>query len=188
MRVAIQGETGSFHHLAARRWYGEEPEIIACETFEDVFAALSDGRADQAVIAIENSLYGPITPVHDLLSKYKLPIVGEISERINQHLIGLPETDLTKVTSVISHPVALQQCSEFLSRELPAAKRLEYYDTAAAARHVKKKNDPKTVAIAGNLAATLVDLPVLKHNIENDPKNYTRFVVVAPRQPNTKIS
>ncbi|HVI60539.1 MAG TPA: prephenate dehydratase domain-containing protein, partial [Candidatus Saccharimonadales bacterium] len=180
MRVAIQGEAGSFHHLAGRHWYGEDFEIVACPTFPAVFKALRTGKADQAVVAIENSLYGSINSVYDLISKHGHPIVGELSERIHQHMIGLPGTKAKAVKAVVSHPVALEQCSDFLDRFLPKATRTEYYDTAAAAQLVKTRGDQRYVAIASGLAAELAGLPVLLRNIENDPHNYTRFVVVAP--------
>lgn len=180
MRVAIQGEAGSFHHLAARRWYGEDFEIVPCQTFADVFQAVAGGQADQAVVAIENSLYGSINSVYDLLTKHELPIIGEISERIHQHLVTLPDAELAKITSVISHPVALEQCSDWIDKQLPGAERVEYYDTAAAVELIKKRGDKSAAAIASQLAAELSDLPILESKIENDRQNYTRFVVLAP--------
>ncbi len=180
MRVAIQGEAGSFHHLAGRHWYGDDFQFVPCPTFPAVFRSLQSGQADQAVVAIENSLYGSINTVYDLLSKHNYKIIGELSERIHQHLIGLAGTKSKAVKAVISHPVALEQCSEFLDKFLPRATRTEYYDTAAAVELVKKRGDERYVAIASSLAAELSDLPVLLRNIENDPNNYTRFVVIAP--------
>jgi prephenate dehydratase len=180
MRVAIQGEAGSFHHLAGRHWYGDDFDFIACPTFKAVFEALHDGHADQAVIAIENSLYGSINTVYDLIGQHHYQIIGELAERIHQHLIGLKGATAKDVKTVLSHPVALEQCSDFLDTHLPKATRTEYYDTAAAAKFVKQRGDSRVVAIASGLAAELTGLPVLSKNIENDPKNYTRFVVIAP--------
>lgn len=180
MRVAIQGESGSFHHLAGRHWYGDDFEFIACPTFPAVFNALGSGKANQAVVAIENSLYGSINAVYDLISQHHYMIIGELSERIHQHLMGFPGVTAQDVKTVLSHPVALEQCSDFLDKHLPQATRTEYYDTAAAAQFVKKRGDARVVAIASNLAAELSGLSVLQPNVENDPKNYTRFVVIAP--------
>lgn len=179
MRVAIQGEAGSFHHLAARHWYGGDFEFVACPTFEAVFETLAGGGADQAVIAIENSLYGSINSVYDLLGRHHYQIIGELSERIHQHLVGLPGTVAKDVKTVVSHPVALEQCSDFLDKHLPKATRTEYYDTAAAAQLVKARGNQHFVAIASGMAAELAGLPILHKNIENDPKNYTRFVVIS---------
>lgn len=180
MRVAIQGEAGSFHHLAGRHWYGSDFAFVACPTFAAVFEALRDGQADQAVVAIENSLYGSINNVYDLLGESGYTIIGELSERIHQHLVGLAGTSTTGVTTVLSHPVALEQCSDWLDAHLPSAERVEFYDTAAAATEVQKRADNATVAIASSLAAELAGLKILQNNIENDPRNYTRFVVIAP--------
>jgi prephenate dehydratase len=180
MRVAIQGELGSFHHLAAKGWYEEEPEIVACQTFEAVFDAVTSGKADQAVVAIENSLYGSINQVYDLLARHHLPIIGEISERIHQQLIGLPGAELSGINAVMSHPVALGQCSEFLTGELPKAERVEYYDTAAAVQYLQQNADMKLAAIGSTLAAEQAGLAIIRKNVENDPNNYTRFVVVSP--------
>lgn len=179
MRIAIQGEQGSFHHMAARHWFGEDVQIVSCRSFADVFDAMQRDAADQAVVAIENSLYGSINEVYDLISARSLHIIGEISERIHQQLITLPNVELQDIQTVVSHPVALEQCTEFLSRKLPQAERVEYHDTAAAVTYIKKLGDDSVAAIAGRWAAELENLPVLQGNIENDHMNYTRFVVLA---------
>lgn len=175
MRVAIQGEAGSFHHLAGRHWYGDDFEFVACPTFEAVFEALAAGHAEQAVIAIENSLYGSINAVYDLLSQHKYKIIGELAERIHQHLIGLPHTTAHDVKTVLSHPVALEQCSDFLDKHLAAATRTEYYDTAAAVEFVKKRGDHKVVAIASSLAAELAGLPILQKKHRERPAKLYPF-------------
>lgn len=188
MRVAIQGELGSFHHSAALRWYGDDIEIVACETFKAVFDAIKHQTAETAIVAIENSLYGSINEVYDLLLKYKIPIVGEIPERIHQCLIALNETaKLEKITHVYSHPVALAQCSDYLDKHLPNAERIENHDTAASVELIKKLGDTSAAAIAGPLAASLHDCPILQANIENHDTNYTRFLVLDPNNsaPNT---
>ena len=132
MKVAIQGIAGSFHHLAALRWFGPETEIVPCETFLEVFQAVQDRVADHAICAVENSLYGSINEVYDLLLGFKYPIVGELPEHIHQQLIGLPGTDPSQIARVYSHPVALNQCEKFLDENLPHAERIEHHDTAEA--------------------------------------------------------
>lgn len=179
MNVAIQGVSGSFHHLAAQRWFGEVPfEIIPCENFGEVFLALAEGRADQAIIAIENSLHGSINQVYDLLLKYKFPVVGELPEHIHQQLIGFPDTGLEDIRRVYSHPVAFTQCAEFLDQNLPQAERIEHNDTASSVALIKQQNNPKHAAIAGHATAKEHGLAILKSNIEDDPTNFTRFLVV----------
>jgi prephenate dehydratase len=180
MRVAIQGETGSFHHLAARRWYGETVEIVDCDSFAAVFAAVKNGRADEAVVAIENSLYGSINEVYDLLKHYSYPIIGELNERIHQNLITLLGTTLPMIKTIMSHPVALAQCSDFLNRELPGAERVEYHDTAGSLRKLIELNDLSVAAISSTFSAELMHLPILQTKIENAHQNYTRFLVLSP--------
>jgi prephenate dehydratase len=181
MRVAIQGELGSFHHSAAIRWYGESIEIVACNSFAAVFAAMKTGQADIAIVAIENSLYGSINDVYDLLLVHKYPIVGEIPERIHQCLIGINESiTFDEITHVYSHPVALAQCSIFLDTYLPNAERVENHDTAASVELISKLCQRDSVAIAGPIAAKLHGAAILKKNIENSDANYTRFLVLEP--------
>ena len=182
MRVAIQGELGSFHHGAAVRWYDESIEIVACETFRAVFESVKTGSADVAIVAIENSLYGSINEVYDLLLKYKIPIVGEVPERIHQCLIGIDSTvSLTKITHVYSHPVALAQCSDYLDKHLPQAERIENHDTAASVELIMSQKDSHAVAIAGEFASHMHKAHILRKNIQNHDTNYTRFLVLDPR-------
>lgn len=180
MRVVLQGELGSFHHLAARHWYTGDVEYVPTDSFSELFAVLADGRADQGVVAIENSLFGSVNEVYDLLANHGYPVIGELSERVHQHLITLPGASLKEITEVISHPVALAQCTNFLQKHMPQAERVEYYDTAGAVSYIKRLGNPRLAAIGSSLAAEINDLKVVKQSIENDSKNYTRFLVVAP--------
>lgn len=180
MRVAIQGEAGSFHHEAAKKWFGQDVEIIPAETFKEVFVTLEQGEAETAIVAVENSLYGSINDVLDLLEENRIPIVGEIFLRIEQQLIALPGAQLADIERVYSHPVALAQCEEFLDKHLPNAERIEYHDTAASVEFIKELGDPGTAAIAGHGAAELHGLPILTKNIEDDKANFTRFLVLDP--------
>jgi len=178
MRIAIQGEAGSYHHIATMHHFGKDIELVCCKTFAEVFAALSDNRADKAIVAAENSTAGSVHAVYDLLLKHQFAIIGEIYESIHHCLIGLPSAKLNQITKVYSHPMALPQCSEFLDAHLPDAERVEYVDTAASAAFIKEANDPKQAAIASALAAELNNLPVLQANVENHQNNTTRFLVL----------
>ena len=157
MRIAIQGDTASFHHIAAMEWRGDDAAIVPCETFDDVFGALNRHDAELGVVAIENSLYGGINHVYDLIEAHGYPIVGEIHLPIHQQLIGTPSTP---VTHIYSHPVALAQCQEYLDAHYPEAIRIEYHDTAAA--------------------VALHNMPIIAENIEDNPANFTRFLVIQP--------
>lgn len=177
MRIAIQGEKASFHDAAARSWFSGSISLIPCETFSEVFGSLNRHEADAAVVAIENSLYGGINQVYDLIESHGYPIVGEIHLPIHHQLIGTPGAE---ITHIYSHPVALAQCEDYLETHYPSAEKIEYYDTAAAVEFVKEKADPNLAAIASTEAATLHDMPILKQNIEDNPANFTRFLVIQP--------
>src|SRR5512141_2771204 len=116
MKVAIQGEAASFHDVAAHEFFGDEIELVCCSTFADAFAALDSGKADAAILAVENSNHGPIQETLDLLAATKPTVLGEVTLAIHQQLIGLPGSTLADITEVHSHPVALSQCSVFLDQ------------------------------------------------------------------------
>lgn len=180
MKVSIQGVSQSFHDIAARQWFGNDIETYQATTFKDVFLSLDEGEADAAVIAIENSLYGSINEVYDLLEKYRFPIIGEIHLAIHQQLIGFEGTDVSAVKKIYSHSVALAQCENWIDTHLPDAERIEYHDTAAAAEHIRELQDTTCVAIASKQAAHHLQLSVLSENIEDNPANFTRFLVIQP--------
>jgi prephenate dehydratase len=177
--IAIQGESASFHDVAARSFFGVDSDRVFCETFDSTFHALQDKEADFAMCAIENSLYGSINEVYDLLTAYQYTIIGEVYLRIEQCLIGLPGASIEDIETVYSHPVALAQCTEFLDKTLVKAKREEHYDTAGSVKLVKDLNNPATAAIAGREAAKLYGLQILADSIETNKENYTRFVCLA---------
>lgn len=178
MKVAIQGEKASYHHLAAQVFFGADVHIVPQKTFSGVFTAVDNDKTIAGVVAIENSLYGSINPVYDLLLKHTSEITGEIYLRVEHCLVGLPGTALRDIKEVYSHPVALAQCEEFLNIKLPHARRYEEHDTAASVQLVKQANLKTKAAIASRQAAKLHGLAVLKTNIETNQANYTRFVVI----------
>lgn len=180
--VAIQGQEGSFHAIAASQFLGDDVILLACETFAQTFQAVKVGRAGLAVVAIENSLFGSINEVYDLLLKHRFWISGEIYLRVEQCLLGLPGTILDAVQEVYSHPVALGQCEQFLDSTLPQAKRFEHHDTAGAAADIKKWDDPTKTAIASRSAAKIHGLEILAREIETHKQNYTRFVALSTAQ------
>src|SRR5262249_1646661 len=157
----------SYHHIAAESYFGSGIELVCCESFAAVFAALRKKNADAAAVGAENSIAGTVHPVYDLLLKDNFFITGEVYEQIHHCLIGLPGAALSKISRVFSHPMALPQCEEFLSKNLPGAERIEYSDTAASVEHIKDLGDVKNAAIASSLAASIHSLPVLHKNIED---------------------
>ena len=179
MRVAIQGDFGSFHHLAANQFFGDDIELIGCETFADVFAALASGAADRAVAAIKNSWYGVLPEVTELQAQYNFEVIGELDLPIHQSLITLPNISLEDIKIVLSHPVALEQCSKYFDEHLPNAERREYHDTAAAVEFIKDHGNRSIAAVASTWAAEIYELPVLAERIENDPNNTTTFIMLS---------
>ena len=178
MKVSIQGARHSFHDQAARQWFKEDGlEIIEADTFRQVFESVRTQASGAAVVAIENTLYGSINQVYDLIEEYQYPIVGEIHLPIHHQLIG---TNGTAISQIYSHPVALAQCEQYLNTHYPDAKRIEYYDTAAAVSYIKQLADPHTAAIASANAASYHHMNIVEQNIEDNPHNFTRFLVIDP--------
>ena len=181
MRVAIQGDIASFHHQAAKKWYGADVEIVPAESFSETFGLAARHEADSLIVAIENSLYGSIHQVYDLLEAYRFPIVGEVHLRIHHQLITLsPSVEKAEIKQIYSHPVALAQCENYLDANYAEAERLEYHDTAAAVEFIKSQNNPSLAAVASVEAAELHGLHITEHNIEDNKANFTRFLVAEP--------
>lgn len=181
LKAAIQGERGSFSHEAALRALGEGVEILPRPSFDALFAAASQGEADRAVVPIENSLHGSIHENYDRLRSSSLHIVGETQLRIRQCLIGRPGASLVSIRRVASHPVALAQCRRFFA-ERPQLEPVAAYDTAGSVQDLLREGLDTHAAIASRLAAELYGGDVLLEGIEDDPQNYTRFLVLA-REP-----
>lgn len=175
MKIAIQGEQGSWHDAATQVWHSGAT-IVPAEDFAETFDLVRRGEADSLLIAIENSLYGSIHQVYDLIESYGWPIIGEVHLQIEHCLIS--EDTLSDITHVYSHPIALAQCAKWLSTHLPNAKRVEYHDTAAAVEHIVGK--PGAAAVASTHAAALHQATILQKNIEDNPNNLTRFLAVQP--------
>lgn len=188
--ISIQGDQASFHDIAANKFFGTGSKRLFCDTFAATINALHDNKVDYALCAIENSLYGSINEVYDLILNSRSIVFGEVYLRIEQCLIGLPEAALQDITEVYSHPVALAQCEDYLDSNLPDAERLEYHDTAAAVEKISLLQNSQLAAIASRQAAELYGLQVLASSIETNKANYTRFMALSqsaddtPPQPN----
>ncbi len=179
IKVAIQGQQASFHDIAAKQFFPGDIKTINCDLpFRLVFDALNRQEADYAVVAIENSLYGSINEVYDLLLESKAQIIGEVYLQISQCLIGFPGTKISDIKEVHSHPVALSQCETYLDTTLAHSERFEHHDTAGSVADIKQWGDPSRAAIASRAAAQLHGMAVLDENIETNKQNYTRFVVL----------
>ena len=183
--IAFQGAPGAHSDLACRQAY-PYMDTIPCASFEDVFDAVTNGKAALALIPIENSQAGRVAEIHNLLPRTNLHIVGEYFQRIEHHLLAPKGATLKTIKTIYSHPQALMQCRKHI-REL--GKETEAYsNTALAAKHISEWNDPSKAALASNLAATLYGLEVLKPNMEDSDKNTTLFITLSkePADPDPK--
>ena len=176
--VAIQGEAGSFSHAAARQLLGEDVRLLHRPSFDSLFEAVSSGEADRGLLPIENSLAGSIHENYDRLSASPLHIVGETQLRVSHCLIGRPGSTLASIRRAASHAVALAQCRRFFA-ERPQVEAVSAYDTAGAVQDLMKGGLATQGAIASRLAAELYGGHVLLEGIEDDPENYTRFLLLA---------
>ena len=175
--VSIQGFQGSFHEVAARRFFGPHPALLPCATFGAVVAHVVNGTADAGLMAMENSLAGSILPNYLLLERHAVRVTGEVYLPIHQHLLALPGTTLAEVQAVHSHPMALRQCGEFLDRH-PQWKLVETDDTGHSAQLLAEQRTPGVAVVAGAQAAEQFGLQILAPAIHDDPHNYTRFLVL----------
>ena len=185
-RVAFQGEPGAFSQIAARKLLGEDVKTVACATFESLFSAITEGRADLILAPLENTLAGPVLRCYDLLYQSELRMVGEVVLRIGHCVIGVPGAKLDAVRKIHSHPVALAQCERFFSTHSEIARAVAE-DTAGSVRMVMEKGDVTQAAIAGESAAREYGAEVLATSVEDDAKNYTRFGLLLPEAKAEKI-
>ena len=180
-RVSIQGYEGSFHQEAARRFHGDDVVVLPCDTFREVVrVASSKAESDGGVMAIENSIAGSILPNYELLAKSNLRITGEVYLPIRQHLLVNPGVTLDDIREVHSHPMAIQQCIEFLGRH--AWKLVETEDTALSAKRLRQHKSRHVAAIASRLASELFGLQILAPNIHTQRNNHTRFLILQRRR------
>jgi len=177
-RVAFQGERGAFSEEAAVKLLGEEISLVPRPTFEAAFSAIRDGAADYILAPIENSLAGSVHRSVDLLVDSGLNILAEVVIPIAHNLIAAPGAGFEDIAVVESHPVALAQCERFFSAH-PRLKRIATEDTAGSVRDVIKSGDRTRAAIAGRRAAELYGGVILREHLEDNPENYTRFLLLS---------
>lgn len=176
MKVAIQGEPGSFSHEAAIKMI-PGAAIVPHSLSADVFRSLSGGTVDAAVIPIENSLAGPVSEHYDLLLAHDVRIEQETELRIRHNLIGISGTSIGEIDRVFSHPIALAQCKHYLARH-PKMESYAFYDTAGSVKQLVALRDRHAAAIASRAAAEYYGAHILEANIEDNPENFTRFFLV----------
>ena len=173
IRIAIQGEPGSFSHEAAIK-FARDARIVPLSLSAEVFKCLVRGDVDAAVIPIENSLAGSVAEHFDLMLTHDVTVVRETLLRIRHNLIAISGSSLSQITRVFSHPIALAQCRRFLA-DNPHMESFAFYDTAGSVKQLVELRDRHAGAIASEAAARYYGAQILASGIEDNPENYTRF-------------
>ena len=187
-RIAIQGYMGCFHEQAARLFYGEMPgktgqdgvSIVECDTFEGLYKAMEEGKADAAVMAIENTVSGGLLHNFELLRNKDVKVKGEVYIRIEQNLMALPGQSLEDIKEVRTHYMAINQTRPWFEKNAPWIKLIESEDTAKSAGEIAKSGEKGVGAVASALAAQLYGLEILAPGIETYKQNFTRFLILDP--------
>lgn len=177
--VAFQGELGAYSHEACKQSYPEH-DVLPCESFQSAIAAVRGGSADLAMLPVENSTYGRVADIHQLLPESRLHIVAEDFVRVRIALLGLPGATLDHMREAHSHPMLLGQCRDFMKRHSITG--VAGVDTAGAARAIAERGERSVGALASSLAGEIYGLDVIARDIEDRDHNTTRFLAMA-REP-----
>tara|TARA_B100001123_G_scaffold438003_1_gene571892 strand:- start:3615 stop:4445 length:831 start_codon:yes stop_codon:yes gene_type:complete len=180
MRIAYQGEPGAYSEAAAFR-FQPNADVLPCESFESVFAAVANETVTHGILPIENTIGGTIHRNYDLLLQYELPIIGEVKLPIVHNLLALAGTDRSELRRVYSHPQGLAQCERFL-RTLDNVEIVATYDTAGSAKMIRDGQLKHTGAIASVRAAEVFGLSILQAGVQDFTVNTTRFLVIGKNQ------
>jgi len=181
MKIAYQGIEGSYTSEAARAFFGPDAYLLPCETFEDVFGAVTGGKCASGIVPVENSITGSVVQNYDLLDAYKCFVTGETILAVDHVLLGLPDATPDGIKKVYSHEQGLLQCAGFLDghREW---ERVPYLNTAVAAKYIAGQGDKTLAAIASRYAGERYGLSVLAEGISGNPNNSTRFFAVSAQK------
>lgn len=180
LKVAFQGERGAFSEAATVTFFNESVQPLPCKDFDTVFEMVSQQQASRGVLPIENSLGGSIHRNYDLLVRHELSIIGEIQIPIAHQLIALPGVTLKDIKKVYSHPQALAQCEHSLDKLLPHVERIATYDTAGSVKMIQEEQITNGAGLASERAVNIYGMSILQRDMQDNPENYTRFVIVAP--------
>lgn len=178
-RIAVQGIAGSFHEDAARKYFEDEIDVVECKTFTTVCDFIDADKVDFAVMAIENSIAGSLLKNYQLIRDYHLRIIGEIYLHIQMNLLVNEGVKSADIKHIHSHPIALQQCMEYIENNYPNAQLHEKLDTAASSKLVAEEKMMDAASIGNLRSAELYGLEALETGIETNKKNYTRFLILS---------
>lgn len=176
-RVVFQGAEGAYSQMAMIRYFGEDVDCFHVDTFRDAMCSIEEGRADFAVLPIENSTAGIVSEIYDLLVEFENYIVGEQIIKIEHCLMGLPGTGIGQIRTVYSHPQSLMQSARYLNNH-ENWKQISMQNNAFAARKVLEDKDPSQAAIASERAAKIYGLDILERGVNQSDTNSTRFIIV----------
>jgi prephenate dehydratase len=176
-RVAIQGVNGSYSEEAVRELFGSEATIVECLDFDATFAAVQSGRAENAVIPVENKIVGPIIRTTDLLKTSECRVLEKLPLKVRHVLAGALGAKFSDLLSVRSHVEALKQCGKFLGAN-PGLTQIVGADTASSVRRIVDEGDATRAAIGSRRAATLYGAEILRENIADDTDNWTVFYLI----------
>ena len=180
--IGIQGIKGSFHHIVANNYFGDDIYLTEYLSFEELISNLDDDKIDYAIMAIENSTAGSIIPNYALIDEYGVNIVGEYYLQITHNLMVLKGQSIKDIKEVQSHPMALLQCRDFF-KDNPDIILIEEKDTAQVAKKIAENKIKGLGAIASDLASKIYNLDIINSNIQSIKKNQTRFVVLQKKYP-----
>lgn len=179
LKIAIQGIENSFHDLAVQQLFpSKNIDLVCCSSFHEVTESLANYNADFGVIAIENTIAGSILPNYNLIDDGDFKILAETFLTVDMHIMALEGQTLYDIEEVYSHPVALQQCTNFLQKLQPYCKLVEGKDTATEAKRIVTQDLRGVAAIAGKQVAEAYGLKILDSKIQTIKENKTRFVVI----------
>ncbi len=180
--VAYLGPKGTFSERAAIKHFGLAAEAMPAESIDEVFRAVESGSADFGIVPVENSTEGAVGRSLDLMPQTPLKVCGEVVVRIHHHLMSMTQPRaLDEIRRVFSHGQSLAQCHEWLNVNLPRAERVAVSSNAEAAR--RAAGEPGSAAVAGEMAAEHYGLAILASNIEDEPNNTTRFLILGDYEP-----
>jgi len=180
VKIAFQGERGAFSEDAAAKLFGKNIDFGPCVRLKQVFELVSQDKLEFGVVPLENSQAGSINETYDLLLTYPLSIFAETILKVSHCLMALPRQNLADITTIYSHPQALAQCEEFLSKL--KVEIIPSYDTAGSAKMIKEKKLMNCAAIASKRAADIYGLDILAPEIETNINNYTKFVAISKQK------
>ena len=184
LKISFQGALGSYSHQASTKFF-KDPLVVPCDSFEEAIETVRKGKADKAILPVDNSTYGRVADIHSLLPASKLFITAEYFLPVDICMLGTKSSSLKTVTTATSHPVLLGQCKQFL--KINNIKPISGYDTAGSARLISEENNQLKGALASKIASQIYGLKILQANVQDNKNNTTRFLVME-KKPKTLIN